>query len=399
MALLATDPRIAFDRQYPFENRHLTYLVKFCLLTGRPGPSLHVDSVQLTDYYDDRFGSVPWGAAEPVERVLMPSSSECFHALWQAFSESARVTNDRFTHYAEKVPDWLPAVIRDGVPCRTINLVRDPRDVFLSARDFVRVRGAVGFGIGDGSSEMDAARHTAHRWLSFAENARADRTRPDAITLRYEDLVQEPKPSAARLSTFLGLRLMPAEAPSEYLDSHRTSDDVSMSVGRWRREPLSDVVRSCLETQLRDLMVDYGYKVSENAPGPSEIPSHPERAFNGTVGVVEGTVLISVSNEDFNMELQPTPLRAMSTDEIWACVQGDTGDHCSIHWRGIREAFSEECSVHVPFRPGRHWQILRFPMGKHPLWRDVIEQLRIDLFNGNVAPAGGGRLRWIRYVT
>ena len=29
MALLGSDPRVAFDRQYPFENRHLTYLVKF----------------------------------------------------------------------------------------------------------------------------------------------------------------------------------------------------------------------------------------------------------------------------------------------------------------------------------------------------------------------------------
>jgi len=46
MALLATDPRVAFDRRYPFENRYLTYLVKFCLLTGRP-PSVHLDSVQL----------------------------------------------------------------------------------------------------------------------------------------------------------------------------------------------------------------------------------------------------------------------------------------------------------------------------------------------------------------
>jgi hypothetical protein len=101
-------------------------------------------------------------------------------------------------------------------------------------------------------------------------------------------------------------------------------------------------------------------------------------------------MLISVGTEDFNMELQPTPLRAMSTDEIWTCVQGDTGDHCSIYWRGIREAFSEERSVHAPSRPGRHWQILRFPIGKHPQWRDVIEQLRIDLFNGNVAPAAGG---------
>jgi hypothetical protein len=169
-------------------------------------------------------------------------------------------------------------------------------------------------------------------------------------------------------------------------------------VGRWQREALSDISRSCLETQLRDLMVDYGYEVSGDAPGPLEISGHPEHTANGTVQIIEGTILISVGTDDFNMELRSPPIRAMSTDEIWACVQGDTGDHCSIYWRGIREAFSEERSMHIPFRPSRHWQILRFHVGKHQMWRDVIEQLRIDLFNGKVAPADGGRLRWIRYV-
>jgi hypothetical protein len=146
-------------------------------------------------------------------------------------------------------------------------------------------------------------------------------------------------------------------------------------------------------------MVDYGYKVPGDAPEPSEIPVHPERVFNGTIQVVDKTALISVGTNDFNVELQPNPLRATSMDEIWTCVQGDTGDHCSIYWRASGEVFSEERSVHVPFRPGRHWQVLRFPMGGHPLWQDVIEQIRIDLFNGNVVPAAGGRLRWIRRVT
>ena len=31
MALLGTDPRVRFDRVYPFEHRHLTYLTKFAL--------------------------------------------------------------------------------------------------------------------------------------------------------------------------------------------------------------------------------------------------------------------------------------------------------------------------------------------------------------------------------
>ena len=67
MALLATEPRIAFDRRYPFENRWLTYLAKFSLLTGRLGPSGRFDAVQLADYYDDHFGPVPWWPPEPAD--------------------------------------------------------------------------------------------------------------------------------------------------------------------------------------------------------------------------------------------------------------------------------------------------------------------------------------------
>ncbi len=193
MALLATEPRIAFDRRYPFENRWLTYLVKFSLLTGRPGPSGRFDAVQLTDYYDDHFGPVPWWPPEPADGMpLMPASSGCFRGLWQEFSASARTADDRLTHYGEKVPDWLPAAICDEVPCRVIGLIRDPRDVFLSARDFVRTRGAVGFGMQPGSAELEDARNTAHRLLCYTENARAAELRRDAIIIRYEDLVRNP---------------------------------------------------------------------------------------------------------------------------------------------------------------------------------------------------------------
>src|SRR5439155_26715067 len=58
--LLATDPRTAFDRRYPNENRYLTYLAKFALLTGRPGDGPYVNSVQLCTFEDEHFGSFPW---------------------------------------------------------------------------------------------------------------------------------------------------------------------------------------------------------------------------------------------------------------------------------------------------------------------------------------------------
>ena len=276
MALLATEPRIAFDREYPFEDRWLTYLVKFSLLTARPGPSGHLDAVQLTDYGDDHFGPVPWWTPAPADRApLIPSSSRCFHALWREFSTSARATDDRFTHYGEKVPEWLPAAIRDEVPCRVIGLVRDPRDVFLSAREFVRARGAVGFGMQPGTTELEDARNTAHKLIGYAENARAAEARGDAITIRYEDLVRHPSDAAGRLGSFLGLNFIAAAAPAAHLDSHRTSATVEDSIGRWKREPLSDTVRACLETHLHQLLSDHGYELTGAGSVPPEVVPAP----------------------------------------------------------------------------------------------------------------------------
>jgi hypothetical protein len=401
MALLATDPRIAFDRQYPFENRYLTYLAKFCLLASRPGPSPHFDAVKLNDYNDDHFGPVPWRVPESTERKpLMPSEADCLHAQWSAFSASTRLADQRFTHYGEKVPDWLPATVRDVLPCRTINLIRDPRDVFLSARDFVQARNAVGFGMLPGTPEIENARTLAHRLLGFAENARDSAARGDPILVRYEDLVRQPRETADRINSFLGLTVMADHMSMSHLDSHRTSASVEASVGRWRREPLSEPVQACLETQLRRHLMDNGYELTRCAAEPLEVVPHPQMpcSTDGSLRVTSEGAHVTVTGGDFHVELPARPWQTRPDDEIWACVRGETGDQCSMYWRARGEVFAEERCVHMPFRTGRHWQVLRFKVGKNPLWRGTVEQVRADLFNGTVRPGKGGDVKWVRYV-
>ena len=51
MALLGTDPRVAFDRVYPFENRYLTYFAKFAFLSGRPGRGEEADGTRFAAVY------------------------------------------------------------------------------------------------------------------------------------------------------------------------------------------------------------------------------------------------------------------------------------------------------------------------------------------------------------
>src|SRR2546428_716197 len=133
-------------------------------------------------------------------------------ARWPTFAASVRRSHPRATRYAEKAPFWRAGIVREVMPCRVIHLVRDPRDVFLSARAFARVRPAVGFGMEAGTSEMDQARHTAHGLLTFAENEAADRGRDDRCLVRYENWAEHPDAVVRQLSRFLALDLSAGDA-------------------------------------------------------------------------------------------------------------------------------------------------------------------------------------------
>jgi len=110
--------------------------------------------------------------------------------------------------------------VRPLLPCATVHLVRDPRDVFLSAVAFLRDKGfARGFGRDATTSDLDHARNLAHALLLYHENERADRGRDDATLVRYEDFVADRTAVAARLSRLTGLEF-PADGGDEYLGRH-----------------------------------------------------------------------------------------------------------------------------------------------------------------------------------
>jgi hypothetical protein len=402
MATLASDRRIAFDRTYPFENRYLTYLYKFAILTGRLPTASALDPFELTVLSDSRFGPPPWTTDRSDTRTwLMPAVEEWLSGLWKFFSSSVVRRYPESTHYAEKAPHWLAPAVRCLFPSRTIYLVRDPRDVFLSARAFTREKGGIGFGM-DAPSEIDQARYTAHMMLGFFENARADQHRADTICVRYEDFVTHPAETTRRLGSFLGLQLS-AERVQEVaqLDRHKTSASLTASIGKWRSGKLPDTVRLYLERELHELMSTCGYELSSDSNGPLDVPlddpvAHSAHGTFSRTG--QKTLAVTVTGEDFFLELPCMPVAANRIAEVWACVRGDTGTRCSLYWRGQREPFSEERAIHVPFIPGQHWEIVRFPVAHHPGWRGTVEQLRIDLFNGTVIPGKGGELRWIRCV-
>jgi Sulfotransferase family len=400
MSALATDDRVALDRVYPFENRYLTYLAKFALLTARASVFAMFNALHLENFEDDRFGPPPWstgigGAAAS----LMPEPDDWLSGMWQVFSASVQQRVPHFAAYAEKVPHWVAPVIRQTIASRTIHLVRDPRDVFLSARAFARARGAIGFGM-DTTSDMEQARHTAHRLLSFHENARADRHRSDALYLRYEDLVTQPSEAVDRLNAALGLQISTRGVLQIVREDHTTSATVAASIGRWRREPLPDIVRTCLESQLRELMLDNGYELHAGIPQPNivRLDEHVPSSSDGRLATEDDGLRVTLTGGNFHMEVPLESIDADAVNELWACVRGGSGDHCAVYWRGRNEPFVEERGLRAPYRPGPHWSVVRLRVHDHPLWSGNVSHLRIHLFNGSAPSGRSGQLRWIRFV-
>ena len=402
MALLGTDPRVAFDRRHPFENRYLTYVAKLSLLAGGPGGSPYLEALQLHEHADSRFGPVPWPTVlgPNGDPLLQPCPEEWLAGLWGMFSAAVKRRNPQATHYAEKVPVWLPAIVRGVMPCSVLHLVRDPRDVFLSAREFTKSRETVGFGMEPGTSDMDQARHTAHGLLTFFENELADRDRADRRLVRYEDWVERQGAVVEELNGFLELTLSAGEDVVRHFEVHKTSADLAATVGRWRREPLPPAVRGFLERHLAGLVADYGYELPPDVRAPETIVFGAAMACSadGRVTPSGSQAVVEVTGGDFWVELPLAPRPAREIAELWVCLQGTTGDHCSVYWHSLGEPYDEARSVHVPFRPGQHWQILRFQVGRHALWRGTVERVRLDLFNGTVTPGARGEVRWVRVV-
>jgi hypothetical protein len=398
MELLGTDPHVAFDRVYPFENRYLSYYAKFAILSGRRGHGEDPAGPRFFAFDTDILGVPPWPTEpRPGEHFLALPPAELLRGMWQAFSERAGDA----THYAEKVRAWLPIVARAAIPCRKVDLVRDPRDVYLSANAFNRKRGFLAFGRGSDDSDLDYARGLAAALLLYFENQRDDRARSDCLTVRYEDLALARRKTVERLNTELGLRLAfePAVS-SDHLPIHMTSADVSTSVGRWKREPLPSEVRAFFESHLGEAMRFNGYEVPSDAKPPLhvDLTALGQASKDGTVTPTkDGGLSVTVNGDDLWVEFQSPEFTAANVREVWVCLRGDAGEHCSLYWRRSGEVFDEGRSVHWAFSPAPHWQIIRFRPADHAHWHGRIVQLRIDLFNGQHAQ-GHGDVRWMRLV-
>ena len=268
MLLLGTSPEISFDRDYPCENQALSSLLYYLQpLRG------HVDAPNGW-WMDDpervwwlepaRFGFEVKGIPLPygnlgVDRDRLYQGS--VRGVWTGYSQAAEdASGHPLRYYAEKYGGYEDVLTAAGIPHRTIDLVRDPRDMWASILAFDAKRGYFGFGRREGQSEEDflsSILQAMRRRLD--EMAETDPAIP-SVTVRYEDLVSDLPGQARRLSSWLDVDLDPVLAltSTDGLSHHRTHETGDASIGRWR-DDLSPEVSDRIEEVLGHHLERFGY--------------------------------------------------------------------------------------------------------------------------------------------
>ncbi|HEX3040673.1 MAG TPA: sulfotransferase [Solirubrobacterales bacterium] len=203
------------------------------------------------------------GAAVDELTALCSERIETFYARLAEPGAAPRYFVEKFLPH-QVVPDLL-AEIYPGA--REVVLVRDFRDILCSVIAFNRKRGWDAFGRSKAGSDeeyVETVLLSSAEWLKRRLDQRGD----SIHLVRYEDLIEEPAATLGGMMRYLGLDADEekaaavaerAERDAPVVDEHRTSEKVSASVGRWRRDLPPELVRACAEV-LDPVLVQFGYE-------------------------------------------------------------------------------------------------------------------------------------------
>jgi hypothetical protein len=267
MQLLGTSDAIAFNRDYPCEDRVVSSILH--LLQPFAGPPPIPNGWWMDDPERLWWMDPDWLHAQPYRdpfRFADPTfDREDFHrravlAVWTAYTATEHARRPSVRYYAEKYGDYAEILTRAEIPVKFVDVVRDPRDVWLSIRAFDIKRDSYGFGRREGQKEKDFLMSFLHAVRRRLDVMIASEDDPKVKQVRYEQLITDLAGQAEMLSRWLSVELQPAfvEESREDFQHHMTSASPRRSVGRWRHE-LSAAEASAFEAVLGDHLVKLGY--------------------------------------------------------------------------------------------------------------------------------------------
>jgi hypothetical protein len=198
---------------------------------------------------------------------FVPSSSALTYDLVvQRYQELAAKQGKTPLFFAEKhIPYLRLSSATAAVPAglQTIVLVRDPRDVLMSARAFDQQRGfqpAFVERAGDTDEQIVLKYRTHYLHLLAALDSR-----PEMPLVRYEDLISAPDEILQRVFAQLGLESDSARISSvmagamPFQPGHSTASSSASSIGRWRQE-MPQGLRRLYDTHMGEILAKFGYE-------------------------------------------------------------------------------------------------------------------------------------------
>ncbi|MGA2034254.1 MAG: sulfotransferase [Thermoguttaceae bacterium] len=277
MQILSHHPEIVAYRSHPYEVWYGRYSLHQLKVNARPTDRCTSAAYHFFDdlrqsgsnpFYDFPLLREPamdhWLGRERPQQLgqFCQASIDSFYAR---VAESQGQPRARF--FVEKtLPDSTPRLaweLYEGT--KEVFLVRDFRDVACSIQAFNAKRGTNEFG-------QQSARNDEEFFVGLGGSASrllADwqQRRDRAHLVRYEDLAGQPEPTLHALFDYLGLEHSPAlmrevlagaSQESGEMREHRTSQDLSSSVGRWRTDLSGPQQQLCREV-FRDVLAGFGY--------------------------------------------------------------------------------------------------------------------------------------------
>jgi LPS sulfotransferase NodH len=220
------------------------------------------------DWLADRFG---FGRGEV--RALRDAAASR-PAFIEAFAELCLQKAGK-ARWAEKTPrniSRIGEIFRIFPAARFVHVLRDGRDVACSLRTHPRHRIVDGQLVPTGAWQPIAG--CARRWVRDLAGSRRWWSDPRFHTVRYEDLVLNPRPILERLMEFLGehwdeAMLAHAQAESPFRDATRFAQNPealgavsASSIGRWQRD-LDARDRRIFKRIAGPLLVELGYARDE----------------------------------------------------------------------------------------------------------------------------------------
>src|SRR5512146_636637 len=117
MSSLGSDPRVAFDREFPYESRYLTYFAKLDLLLQRPDLLKFFQPQQLFELNHLGFGGYMPGTDyvpdfSPFVYLPRGDWGSWLLEMWRKFTADVQREMPQAAFYAEKAPVWLVPFLR-----------------------------------------------------------------------------------------------------------------------------------------------------------------------------------------------------------------------------------------------------------------------------------------------